>query len=58
VTALRAVLEAHGLPMALYTDRASWAGYTPMSGTSSDRSKRVNCTLQDRLVNASGVVHS
>ena len=39
MTALRAVLERYGLPMALYTDRARWATYTPTSGTNPDRSK-------------------
>jgi hypothetical protein len=29
MTALRAVFEVHGLPIALYTDRAKWAFYTP-----------------------------
>ena len=37
MTALRAVLESYGLPGALYTDRASWAAYTPTSGTEPDR---------------------
>ena len=39
MTALHAVLAPHGLPMALYTDRARWAAYTPTSGTNPDRSK-------------------
>jgi len=39
MTALRAVLEQHGIPGALYTDRAGWAVYTPTSGTSPDRTK-------------------
>jgi hypothetical protein len=29
--------ESHGLPMALYTDRASWAVYTSTSGSDPDR---------------------
>src|SRR5881628_1594987 len=33
MTALRAVLERYGLPMALYTDRAHWAVHTPTSGS-------------------------
>ena len=37
MTALRTVLEEQGLPIALYTDRASWAVYTPTSGTGPDR---------------------
>jgi transposase len=39
MTALRAVLETHGLPMALYTDRAHWAFHTPTAGAAADRSK-------------------
>ncbi len=33
MTALRAVLEHYGVPMALYTDRAHWAVHTPTSGS-------------------------
>src|SRR5262245_35586630 len=37
LTARRAVIARYGLPMALYTDRASWACHTPTSGTGPDR---------------------
>jgi helix-turn-helix protein len=37
MTALRAVVEHCGLPMALYTDRAHWAVHTPTSGSAPDR---------------------
>ena len=37
MSALRAVLEHHGLPMALYTDRAHWAAHTPTAGGAIDR---------------------
>src|SRR3989442_9820471 len=37
MTALRVVLEHHGLPMALYTDRAHWAAHTPTAGGAVDR---------------------
>lgn len=37
LTALRAVLEREGVPMALYTDRAHWAVHTPVAGGSPDR---------------------
>jgi hypothetical protein len=37
MTALRAVLERYGLPMALYTDRARWAAHTPSAGAPVDR---------------------
>jgi transposase len=39
MTALRYVLTTHGLPGALYTDRAHWAVHTPTSGTAPDRTK-------------------
>ena len=32
MTALREVIQEHGLPMALYTDRAGWAVFTPKAG--------------------------
>ncbi len=32
MTALRAVLEHEGVPIALYTDRAHWAVHTPVAG--------------------------
>jgi hypothetical protein len=34
---LRAVLQTHGLPQALYTDRAHWAFHTPRAGQGPDR---------------------
>jgi hypothetical protein len=37
--ALWAVITTHGLPIALYTDRAGWAVYTPSSGSAPDRTK-------------------
>lgn len=39
LTALRVVLEAYGIPGAVYTDRAGWAVYTPTSGTAPDRTR-------------------
>jgi transposase len=39
MTALREVLHTHGLPGALYTDRAGWAAVTPTSGSAPDRTK-------------------
>ncbi len=39
MAALRAVLERHGLPMALYTDRAHWAAHTPTAGGPPDPTK-------------------
>lgn len=37
MTALRTVFAAHGLPVALYTDRAGWAFHTPKAGGRVDR---------------------
>jgi hypothetical protein len=54
MTALRAVLEQHGLPMALYTDRARWAAYTSTSGTTPDRSK---LTQVGRALHRLGIEH-
>ena len=37
LAALRAVVSGHGVPQALYTDRAGWAAHTPKSGGPVDR---------------------
>ena len=37
MSALRDVFTAHGLPIALYTDRAGWAFHTPTAGGRVDR---------------------
>src|SRR3989454_7370166 len=39
LSALRIVCESAGLPMALYTDRASWAFYTRRAGERVDRTR-------------------
>lgn len=54
MTALRSVLETQGLPMALYTDRASWAVYTPTSNTEADRSR---LTQVGRALRRLGIEH-
>jgi transposase len=54
MTALRMVLEQHGIPGALYTDRAGWAVYTPTSGTAPDRTKR---TQVGRALARLGIEH-
>jgi len=54
MTALQAVLETHGIPGALYTDRASWAVTTPTSGTDPDRTK---LTQVGRALARLGVEH-
>jgi len=54
MTALRTVLETHGLPGALYTDRASWAAYTPTSGSAPDRTR---LTQVGRALRRLGIEH-
>src|SRR5262245_33600952 len=39
LTALRAVVQRYGVPMALYTDRVYWAVHTPVAGGGVDRQK-------------------
>jgi transposase len=39
LAALHAVVAQHGVPQALYTDRAGWAAYTPRSGGPVDRDR-------------------
>jgi hypothetical protein len=39
MTALWTVFARHGLPGALYTDRAHWAVHTPTSGGTPDRTR-------------------
>src|SRR5437016_6371245 len=54
MTALRAVLQRYGVPMALYTDRAHWAVHTPTSGTAPDRTR---LTQVGRALKRLGVEH-
>jgi transposase len=54
LTALRVIVETHGIPGALYTDRAGWAVYTPTSGTAPDRSK---LTQVGRALAGLGIEH-
>ena len=54
MSALRVVLDTYGLPMALYTDRARWAAYTPTSGTGPDRTK---LTQVGRALQRLGIEH-
>jgi transposase len=53
-TALRAVCESAGLPMALYTDRASWAFYTRRAG---ERVDRTRLTQVGRALQQLGIEH-
>src|SRR5881396_3726665 len=54
MTALRAVLQRYGLPMALYTDRAHWAVHTPTAGAAPDRTK---LTQVGRALKRLGIEH-
>jgi transposase len=54
MSALRAVLTAHGLPMALYTDRAGWAFHTPKAG---GRVDRTHLTQVGRALARLGIEH-
>jgi hypothetical protein len=47
-------IEQHGIPGALYTDRAGWAVYTPTSGSAPDRTKR---TQVGRALARLGIEH-
>lgn len=50
MTALREIVVRHGLPMAVYTDRASWAAYTPTAGGAVDKGHRTQFgEILDRL---------
>jgi Helix-turn-helix domain len=52
--ALWAVCVHHGLPGALYTDRAHWAVHTPTSGSAPDRTR---LTQVGRALHALGIEH-
>lgn len=52
--ALGAVFRRHGLPQALYTDRASWAAHTPLKGEPVDKT---HLTQVGRALKRLGVEH-
>ena len=52
--ALHGILRTHGVPMALYTDRAGWAAYTPKAGGKVDKRK---LTQVGRVLKRLGVEH-
>src|SRR5437667_56467 len=54
LSALRVVCESAGLPMALYTDRASWAFYTRRAG---ERVDRTRLTQVGRALQQLGIEH-
>jgi len=54
LNALGDVIEAEGIPMALYTDRAGWAFHTPRAGGKVDKKK---LTQVGRVLSSLGVEH-
>jgi hypothetical protein len=54
MSALRHILARHGLPMAIYTDRARWAAYTPRAGGEVDKSRPPEFA---RLLRRLGIEH-
>ena len=54
MTALRAVIQRHGLPQSVYTDRAGWAAYTPTRGEPVDKTK---LTQVGRALKRLGIEH-
>jgi len=54
MTALQAVIRDHGLPMALYTDRAHWAFHTPQANGPVDKTQ---LTQLGRALARLGVEH-
>jgi transposase len=54
MAALWAVLETHGIPQGLYTDRASWAAVTRQAGEAADRTRR---TQLGRALDRLGIEH-
>ena len=54
MTALREVIHTHGIPMSLYTDRASWAFETPRAGAKVDKA---HLTQVGRALAKLGVEH-
>ena len=54
MTALRTVFAVHGLPGALYTDRAGWAFHTPVAG---GRVDRTHLTQVGRALARLGIEH-
>lgn len=54
LTALRTVFLRHGLPQAIYSDRASWAAYTPVKHEAVDKSR---LTQVGRALKRLGIEH-
>lgn len=54
MTALRDVFQTHGLPMALYTDRAKWAFHPPTAKGPVDKTR---LTQVGRALERLGIEH-
>jgi transposase len=54
MTALRAVVAEHGVPLSLYNDRAGWAFYTPKAG---EKVSKTDLTQVGRVLDELGVDH-
>jgi transposase len=54
LTGLREGIERYGIPVALYTDRARWAAYTPKAGEPVDRGR---LTQVGRVLKRLGIEH-
>jgi hypothetical protein len=54
MTALRAVITRYGIPAELYSDRASWAFWTPKAGEAPDRDR---LTQVGRALKRLGIAH-
>lgn len=54
LSALQSVVTTHGIPMSLYSDRASWAFHTPKAGGKVDKK---NLTHVGQVLNRLGVEH-
>jgi hypothetical protein len=54
MVALRDVVQTHGIPMALYSDRAAWAAYTPKAGGGVDKQR---LTQVGRVLKRLGIEH-
>lgn len=54
MVALRDVVQTHGIPMALYSDRAAWAAHTPKAGGRVDKQR---LTQVGRVLKRLGIEH-
>ncbi len=54
MVALRDVVQTHGIPLALYSDRAAWAAHTPKAGGPVDKQR---LTQVGRVLKRLGIEH-